>query len=185
MYFSLFILHLMDISIFEFLFSFTHRSSLVDGFIVFLASYLPTLIILGVLFFVFRFSSSWRKRFFLLLLLALSAVIARGILTEVIRFLYHRPRPFELFGISPLFGKESFSFPSGHAALLFALSFIVFFFHRRWGLVFLALSLFVGIARVIAGVHFPSDILGGIIIALLSSGIVYLLPVGFLQKKAE
>lgn len=166
----------MDLSIFEFLFSFAHRSPFLDGFVVFLASYLPILIVFGILFFVFRSSSSWKKRFFLLLLLALSAVIARGILTEVIRFFYERPRPFEFLQISPLFSKESFSFPSGHIAFLFALSFIVFFFHRRWGVVFLALSLLVGIARVVAGVHFPSDILGGIIVALLSSGIVYLLP---------
>ncbi|MDP2704112.1 MAG: phosphatase PAP2 family protein [bacterium] len=175
----------MDITVFEFLFSFAHRSSLADGFIVFFASWLPILIVFGILFFVFRFSSSWRKRFFLLILLALSAVIARGILTEVIRFLYYRPRPFELLGVSSLFGKESSAFPSGHAALLFALSFIVFFFHRRWGAVFLGLSLLVGVARVIAGVHFPSDILGGIIVALFSSGVVYLLPVDFLHKKTE
>lgn len=175
----------MDVSIFEFLFSFARRSPFLDGFVVFLASYLPIFIVFGVLVFVFRFSSSWKKRFFLLLLLALSAVIARGILTEVIRFFYERPRPFISLDVFPLFVKESSSFPSGHAAFLFALSFIVFFFHRRWGVVFLGLSLFVGIARVVAGVHFPSDILGGIIVALFSSGIVYLLPSDFLCKKTE
>lgn len=57
------------------------------------------------------------------------------------------------------------SFPSNGAACEFAISFGVFMVNKRLGTVLLILSSLWSLSRVYAGVHYFSDILGGIVIA--------------------
>ncbi|MAF79703.1 hypothetical protein CL629_01340 [bacterium] len=163
----------MDLSLFEFFYSFAHRSPFWDGFIVFFASYVPYLLGIGILFFVYRISSSWKNGLYLISVFALTAILSRGILAELIGFFSQKPRPSVFLDIAPLFLKEGFSFPSGHAAFFFALSFFAFIVYRKWGIVFLGISILIGIARIIAGVHFPVDILGGIVVGFISFVLVY------------
>jgi undecaprenyl-diphosphatase len=68
--------------------------------------------------------------------------------------------------------SASGSFPSGHIAFLFALAIAVYFFNKKWGLVFFILSLLVGLARIFVGIHYPLDILGGIVIGIVSAIVV-------------
>ncbi len=64
------------------------------------------------------------------------------------------------------------SFPSDHAALFFGLSTTIFLTHRSVGLFAFAYTLImIMIPRLITGLHYPSDLLGG---ALLGSGFVCL-----------
>ncbi len=142
-----------------------------DGFVVFLAKYLIYFLVLGMFFLIFSMKTS-REKFFAFIVVALTAVLSRGIFTEIIRFFYDKERPFEKLGFDPLFLKLTSSFPSGHAAFLFAVSIAILYFNRFWGFWFLGLSLLVGVSRIAAGVHFPSDILGGAVLALFSFVIV-------------
>ncbi|MEK7479390.1 MAG: phosphatase PAP2 family protein [Patescibacteria group bacterium] len=167
----------MDISLFNFFYSFANRSPLFDGLIVFFASYLPYLLIFAFCVLPYTLFSGWKKRLFLFLGLALSGILSRGIIVPSIRFLYHRARPFEIFGFEPLITPSGFSFPSGHAALFFALSFFLFFFAKKAGIYALLLSLTIGVFRVVSGAHFPGDIVGGMILGFGSALLVfYLLP---------
>lgn len=68
--------------------------------------------------------------------------------------------------------NDSYSFPSGHATFMFALSFAMHRFDKRTGVILFVLALITGIARVLAGVHFWYDIIGGIIVAYIVSFII-------------
>jgi len=158
----------MDRFVFEILQTFTNRSVFLDNLVGFIAQYLVYFLVAGLLVYLYRMKGAGREKVFASLTLALSAVLSRGIFTEVIRFFYDRPRPFDALNITPLFLDNNPAFPSGHTALLFALAFALFYFNKKAGWWFTALSLLVALSRVIAGVHWPSDILGGIVVAFFS-----------------
>lgn len=162
----------MDRFIFEVLHSLADRSVFVDDLIGFLAKYLIYFLVAGLLVYLYRMKSSARERVFAFITLTLSAVLSRGIFTEVIRFFYDRPRPFDVLNITPIFLDDNPAFPSGHTTFLFALAFALFYFNKKAGWWFTALAFLVALTRVIAGIHWPSDILGGIIVAFISVWLV-------------
>ena len=66
-------------------------------------------------------------------------------------------------------------FPSGHAAVSFALTATaVPFLARRWRRVIWFLPLTVGFARVFVGAHFPLDVAGGFALGFLVGALVHL-----------
>ena len=102
-----------------------------------------------------------------------AAILARGVITEVIRFFWHRNRPFVEQNIAPLIDHSaSGSFPSGHAAFFFAIGTVLYFYNKKAGILFLMGSAVIGFARVTAGLHWPSDIAGGALIGIFSGWLV-------------
>lgn len=82
------------------------------------------------------------------------------------------PRPF-LSGMHTLFVYGGYnSFPSGHATLFAALTFSMFLFHLVRGWWFLVSAIIIGLARVVAGVHYPIDIFVGYMIGALSAYLI-------------
>ena len=144
------------------------KSRLLDFLGIFSAEYLGYVLIAGFLIFVFSLTN-FKERFRLLSFVLLSLIVSRGILTELIRFFYHRPRPFMVLEITPLITEaDKGAFPSGHAAFYFALALSLLFFNRKLGWYFIGASILMGISRVFVGVHWPLDIVGGIVVALIS-----------------
>lgn len=175
----------MNKVIFEFIFSLSHQNSAVDGFIVFLATYLPYALALGFLFIVLAHAKEWRKRVALLGGAGISIIVSRGILVELIRFFYEHPRPFAALQIEPVLrtiDSPLNSFPSGHAAIFFALAAMLFYFDRRWSGWYFALALINGFARIAAGVHWPYDIIAGAAVGIVSGIISYRLIEPYLKK---
>jgi undecaprenyl-diphosphatase len=64
------------------------------------------------------------------------------------------------------------SFPSDHAAAAFAIGFAVLAFSRRGGILFLGAALLIGISRVALGLHYPSDVLAGVVVGWLAALLV-------------
>jgi len=147
-----------------------HWSS--DWLAIFLAQYLGYGVILAALVLGFSLPTLKRKLTFFFFTI-LSLIVARGLLSELIRFFYFRPRPFFALQFSPLINHDpTASFPSGHAAFYFALAFATLAFNKRvgWGMV--GAALLIGLGRVIVGIHWPSDILGGALIGFVGVLIV-------------
>jgi undecaprenyl-diphosphatase len=162
----------MDTSLFQFIDSFAGKWWPLDWLGIFSANYLGYFLVLAIIIFLIKIKDR-KQRIYFFSLAILSVILARGIITEIIRFFYYQPRPFLVLEIQPLIAQApTGSFPSGHAAAFFALALAVFYFNRKWGCWIFALSLFMGLARIFTGVHWPSDILAGVLIGLVSAFLV-------------
>jgi undecaprenyl-diphosphatase len=159
-------------SVFQFIYGFAHRSVALDVVGIFFANYLAYFLGLAFLLLVWR-QNGWRRKLYLFAEGALAVIVSRGLITEIIRFFYYHPRPFDALGFTPLIPESGASFPSGHMTFFFALAMVVWYANRKWGIWFFVLSALIGVARIYVGVHWPLDILGGIVIGLVSGVFVH------------
>jgi undecaprenyl-diphosphatase len=131
----------------------------------------------GYVFLVFlALAAVVERRISLLLVPLLAALVSLFLLNELVYFFYRRPRPPSVLSISPLIDPPaSFSFPSNHASFFFARSFCLLLYSVPVAVAGLILSCVIGFCRVLCGVHWPSDILAGAAIGLVSFLIVFFL----------
>ncbi|AGF55688.1 undecaprenyl-diphosphatase [Clostridium saccharoperbutylacetonicum] len=111
-------------------------------------------------------SKKYRKVGFLTLgALALSAILGEGILKHLIQ----RTRPcIDIPAIDMLIAKPlSYSFPSGHAASAFAAVTVLSKYFKKYRIVLLGLALSIAFSRLYLYVHYPSDVIAGIILGLM------------------
>ncbi len=86
-----------------------------------------------------------------------------------------RPRPCRIDNSVPLlipFPSE-FSFPSGHTLHGFAAATAIFLHFKKPGIVALILAGLIAFSRMYLFVHFPTDILGGVIIGVGMAVLIY------------
>ena len=102
-----------------------------------------------------------------------SALLALG-LVQVINHVYDRARPFVHHAHHLLIshGADA-SFPSDHASALFAVSFALLVRRRSTGWIALLIALVVSVARVMVGVHYPSDVAAGVLIGGAAAAALY------------
>lgn len=172
----------LDINLFYFFNNLAEKSQLFDAIIIFLAQYLQYFLIAFFLLLLFFSHYNKRQKIYMFLVAVFSAIVARLGVTEIIRFFYHRPRPFISLHVSQLFAESGWSFPSGHSAFFFAMAFAIYFYNKKWGMAFLIASIIMNVSRIIAGVHYPSDILGG---AVVGYAVAYFIFYFLRKKEAE
>lgn len=84
------------------------------------------------------------------------------VLANVLKTIIKTDRPFvALQDVHTLISETGYAFPSGHSATIAGFAFAVFFKNKKLGLICFLVMLLIGVSRVIAGVHFPIDIIGG------------------------
>jgi len=91
--------------------------------------------------------------------------------------LHSERRPFQTHHVHELIDHSpGQSFPSDHATAAFGIALVALaFLSRAWGAVLFVLALLIGFARVYVGIHYPGDIGGGFLAALIGVGVVALL----------
>lgn len=112
-----------------------------------------------------------QRKFFTLSLLVLSGAFS-WFIAETLKFLFHIPRPFIDLGITPLVYQSGFAFPSQHMAVFSALAISIFLINKKFSVFLLFLAILIGISRVIIGVHYPIDILGGFCVGAIASFVI-------------
>ena len=158
----------IDLYLFNLINGFAGRWPWLDYLGIFLAKYFEYVLWLCLLLFlVLGLKKYWKMA----ASAVFSAIISRFVLAEIIRLIWFRPRPFALFNFIPLIQQSpaEASFPSGHASFYFAFSTIVYLYNKNVGILFYIASFLIALSRVFAGVHWPSDILSGAILGILTA----------------
>lgn len=85
------------------------------------------------------------------------------------RKIFNSPRPYEKFATTSVFGKnkKGESMPSRHTACAFIIAMAFMYVSIPLGIAYLIISTLIMISRVLAGVHFISDVIAGMAISLL------------------
>jgi len=157
----------IDLKIFYFFNNLAGKKAILDYFFIFLSAYLEYFVVFGFLLFLLL----WKKyakndKIKISAFIFGSALIARLVVAEIIRFFYYRPRPFLVYDVNQLVNESSSSFPSGHAIFFFALAAGAYAYNKKVGVILLVIAAIISLARIITGVHYPSDILGGFLLGL-------------------
>lgn len=142
-----------------------------DTTMVLIAKYMPLLVVAGMLI---LWISRGRKTRDIVLYGFYAALIGL-IINYLIGFVYYHPRPFVIPTGTLLFSyPPDSSFPSDHSTIIFSIALMLAYFKRTRipGFIFLVLGLIGGTARVFAGVHFPLDIVGSLLVSGISVFIV-------------
>lgn len=177
----------MNKELFFYLNNFIGKSQIFDWLVIFCAEYLPYVLITVFLAILIFGKKTYREKIEIFIFSGLSIFLSRIVITEAIRYFFYISRPFVNNNVHQLiFHKTSGSFPSGHATFFFALAMAVYLFlNKKWGWLFFAGATIISIARVIAGVHWPYDILGGAVVGIFSAIIVNYLTRRRLQNNLD
>lgn len=121
----------------------------------------------------------WLKKWYAEAIYVATNSILAGICIVSLKYIYQRPRP----SITHLVYASGNSFPSGHATGTFLIigSILVICFQRlssqtaKWTVaILLGLLIFcIALSRIYLGVHYPSDILGGFLLAYAIHNLVF------------
>lgn len=147
-----------------------------DFLIIFFGTYFIYIVL--IIFLYFAYCAYKKRRNVATLTPYLGALVASVVsygVVDAIRLFYHHARPFVTFNIQHLLTDSAYSFPSAHTTVLFALATATYFFNKKLSYFIFIAGVIVGFARIAGGVHYPSDILGGMLIGIATSGILYLL----------
>ncbi len=160
--------------IFSFLHQATGQAWWLDWFILFAAVYLPVVILIGLLYQVI--TAPDRRTTFRSFLFAVGVGTIALFLVEIIKAWWPLDRPLlALPDLRSLFHPfDRGSFPSAHAAFWGGLTFTWWRQRRGGSWCFFLLALVMAIARVIAGVHWPFDVIAGLALGLGIYGLAWL-----------
>lgn len=114
---------------------------------------------------------AWRKRWKAALVVAATtaATLAAG---SLIKVLAARKRPYQtLEDFVALTTADDKSFPSNHTNAAFAAAFVLSAFLPRLRWFFLAFACCIALSRLYVGVHYLSDVFGGLALAILASSV--------------
>lgn len=101
-----------------------------------------------------------------------SALLALGI-NQVFGFFWFRERPYlnqPVKALMPIAADSSF--PSDHSAGSFSIAGSIVLGQKVCGLLLTVFAALVAVSRIYVGAHYPTDVIGGMIIGLMSSWVI-------------
>ena len=107
---------------------------------------------------------------------ALGLIFDLLVVNIAIKPLVARVRPYEVIKEITILTHQpgDHSFPSGHSAGSFACAWAFFrAYKKKWGVPALVLASLIAISRLYVGVHYPTDVIGGIVIGIIVGELGY------------
>ena len=154
-----------DVALFHFLNNFAGVSPALDWLVRALVNDYAVPAIFALVLGAFWFSGATdaeRRRNQQAILITLIGIALANATMRLLQNYYFRPRPFATETVKLLFYRPSVSsFPSVPVATMFCYVVGLWPANKTVGRVLLILAVAFGLARVIAGVHYPLDIIGG------------------------
>ncbi|KKS26645.1 MAG: Phosphoesterase PA-phosphatase related protein [Parcubacteria group bacterium GW2011_GWC1_42_11] len=152
----------MNETIFNFFYSFAHKSYALDFCIHFFAEWYGLIILFVLFIYLFKHRDNPKKGVRDLFVVGTTAVSA-WFIAHFFKDVFHTLRPFDaVASIKPLVIESGYAFPSGHATFFMALASSLWFYHKRLAVFFGISAVLIGVARISAGIHWPIDILAGL-----------------------
>jgi membrane-associated phospholipid phosphatase len=164
-----------------------HRYKGADEFLMWLTEH-ATLIVISMilLLFIIYFIKKEKKILYIASNYSVILIIA-ALVTASLKLLIKRERPYDIYHeLTAMVSGGGYSFPSGHTTEVFALATATFLmiknkYIRTFTLLW---AVIIAYTRMAMGVHYPGDVLGGVIIG---SSVAYLWlrknPFKFILKK--
>jgi len=107
----------------------------------------------------------------MLISMIIGLILGNGILKNLIQ----RPRPcwIDTNVLLLIPNPTDYSFPSGHTLASFEAATMILLHSKKWGVVAIILAILISFSRMYLFVHFPTDILAGLILGILNSVAVF------------
>ncbi|GKU26542.1 phosphatase PAP2 family protein [Clostridium folliculivorans] len=108
-----------------------------------------------------------------ILTLIISTIVGEGLVKHLVR----RIRPCNFYkNINMLIARpDSYSFPSGHTLSSFAVAEVLSTYFSEYKLLFIGIAFLIALSRIYLFVHYPTDVIAGIIIGTLCCKLVFVL----------
>ena len=99
------------------------------------------------------------------------------IFVTVLRYIINAKRPYEKYSYNPVVKKDTQgkSFPSRHTASAFIIAMAFLYIDTTLGVIMLVLATIIAITRVLSGVHFIRDVIGGALISIITGILCFFL----------
>ena len=108
-----------------------------------------------------------------ILTLIISTIVGEGIIKHLVK----RVRPCNhQNSVALLIEKPiSYSFPSGHTLSSFAVAEVLSTYFAQYKLIFMAIAFLIALSRLYLYVHYPTDIIAGMVIGILCSKLIFII----------
>lgn len=103
----------------------------------------------------------------------------------LVKNLVARPRPYRMIETLSILIPEpgEYSFPSGHTSSSFAAGVVLYLMlPKKYGVPAMILAFLIGISRLYVGVHYPTDVLGGMVMGTVLA-VATVKITGLIEKK--
>lgn len=171
----------LDLALFRRCHSLAGKARWSDALIVFAATWLFYLLLLVALVWMVQGDASHTRETLRVLFVTIIALIVAEAISWTTSLFWFRERPFTRLHFTPLVWMPPHwkSFPSDHTTIGLTIACTFLFLHNPLAPFLLVAASLVAVARVIAGVHYPSDVLAGAVLAGVVSFLTVLLTQAF------
>lgn len=108
-----------------------------------------------------------------ILTMIFSTIVGEGIIKHLVR----RVRPCNQKNTSTLLivKPTSYSFPSGHTLSSFAAAEVLSIYFINYKIIFITIALLIALSRIYLYVHYPTDVIAGMLIGILCSKLIFII----------